>query len=56
MTKEQIVICAVLRKDFRMFVRRVFKTVSPDAELIWGEYLNAFCYAVEQVIEGKSKV
>lgn len=48
-------IYAAMREDFALFVQRVFSTVSPADELIWGEYLDAIAYFLTECINGNIK-
>lgn len=41
------------RTDFRVFLRRVFKTVSPGVELVWEWYLDAICDHLEALRRGE---
>ena len=55
MKNEDKIVDAVMREDFSMFTRRVFMTVSPGMELIWGQYLDALAWVLTEFMNGNIK-
>ena len=43
------------KTDFLCFVERVFYTLNPGQEYLWGEYLMAMAYALSQVQSGATR-
>lgn len=46
-------LCAILRRDFPSFVRKVFHTLSPGQQFVPGWHLDALAYQLERVHRGE---
>src|ERR1051325_6964740 len=52
--QDQALVDAVLRSDFKFFLRRCALTLNPNTPLRWNWHLDALAYQLDRIIRGET--